>query len=161
MAQSPPPGGGGSTQPWWVVWYEPLGSRAPGTASSLYLIIQAAKKSDITADSVGGAAITSVDGPFETQADAQADAGKGPVPGRGKKTNVQASGGADVKFPNITFGLRDIGKFFSELGQANTWIRAGEVVLGLILIAVGVARITHAVPVATKIAKAVGTKGLA
>ena len=63
--------------------------------------------------------------------------------------------------PNPLSGLQAIGAFFSDLSQASTWIRVAEVLAGLILIAVGVARITHAVPVATKVARAVGTKGLA
>jgi hypothetical protein len=41
-------------------------------------------------------------------------------------------------------GLDAIGAFFSNLGQASTWVRVGQVALGLILIAVGAARITHA-----------------
>ena len=32
----------------------------------------------------------------------------------------------------------------SNLANANTWVRVGEVVLGLILLAVGAARLTHA-----------------
>jgi hypothetical protein len=39
------------------------------------------------------------------------------------------------------------------LFQANLWIRVGQVALGLILIAVGVAKMTNAVPAATKIAR--------
>lgn len=39
------------------------------------------------------------------------------------------------------------------LFQAHIWIRVGEVALGLILIAVGVAKLTNAVPIATKIAR--------
>ena len=62
---------------------------------------------------------------------------------------------------NPLTGLAAIGDFFQRLTQANTWVRIGEGILGLILLAVGIARITHAVPVATKVAKAVGTKGLA
>ena len=58
--------------------------------------------------------------------------------------------------PSALTGLAAIGDFFQRLGQANTWLRVGEVVLGLILIAVGVARITRAVPVATSVAKTVG-----
>ncbi|MEU9022347.1 hypothetical protein [Actinomadura sp. NPDC048394] len=42
------------------------------------------------------------------------------------------------------------------LFQANLWIRVAEVALGIILIAVGLARITNAVPIATKIAKTAG-----
>ena len=41
------------------------------------------------------------------------------------------------------------------LFQANIWMRVGEVVLGIVLIAVGVAQLTHAVPLATSIAKVV------
>lgn len=52
-------------------------------------------------------------------------------------------------------GLGAVGEFVKGLGQASTWLRVGEGVLGLVLIAVGVARLTHAVPVATSIAKAV------
>lgn len=35
------------------------------------------------------------------------------------------------------------------------WLRIGEIILGLVLIAVGVAKMTDAVPAATRIAKAV------
>jgi hypothetical protein len=34
-------------------------------------------------------------------------------------------------------GVAAIGDFFSRLGQANTWIRVGEVVAGLILLGIG------------------------
>ena len=43
----------------------------------------------------------------------------------------------------------------SPLFQGNIWIRVAEVVLGLVLVAVGLAKMTNAVPVATKIAKVV------
>jgi len=59
----------------------------------------------------------------------------------------------EIKVPNPISGITD---FLTRLTEASTWIRVGEVVLGLILIAVGVARITHAVPIATKIAKTAG-----
>ena len=112
------------SKPWWVVWYEPLATRAPGTAASRFLIVQAASKNDISASSVGGA-ITRIDGPFKTRADAAKDAGKGPVPGTGGLTNVQASGGADVRvnLPNPLGWLQDIGHW---LGVAAHWL--GEAV---------------------------------
>lgn len=53
---------------------------------------------------------------------------------------------------NPVSGVSD---FLARLGQANTWVRVAEVALGVILIAVGVAKITHVVPIATKIAGAV------
>jgi hypothetical protein len=71
-----------------------------------------------------------------------------------------ASKAADAAVSNVTNlaipGVSQIGTFFSSLGEANTWIRFGEVVLGLILLGIGVARLTHAIPVATQVAKTVG-----
>lgn len=52
-------------------------------------------------------------------------------------------------------GSAGIADFLSRLTQKNTWVRVAEVAIGIILIAVGVARMTHAVPIATKIAGAV------
>lgn len=45
---------------------------------------------------------------------------------------------------------------FSGFFQGNIWIRVGEVLLGLVLIAVGIARLTKQVPIATKVATSVG-----
>lgn len=61
---------------------------------------------------------------------------------------------------NAIPGLTQIGDFFGLLTQSNTWIRLGQIVLGVILVAVGLARVTHAVPAATKIAKTVGAVGV-
>jgi cell wall-associated NlpC family hydrolase len=44
-------------------------------------------------------------------------------------------------------------KFIGALLNPNTWLRIGEVALGMMLIAVGTAKLTNAVPVATKVAK--------
>lgn len=46
-----------------------------------------------------------------------------------------------------------LGGIFSVLQSGSLWIRVGEVLLGLILLAVGVAELTHAVPIATKVAR--------
>ena len=42
------------------------------------------------------------------------------------------------------------------LFQANIWLRVAEVGIGILLVAVGVAKLTNAIPAATKIAKTVG-----
>lgn len=55
---------------------------------------------------------------------------------------------------NPLAGLAAIGEFFGNLANANTWVRVGEAVLGLILLAVGVARITHAQNVISTAVKA-------
>jgi hypothetical protein len=52
-------------------------------------------------------------------------------------------------------GLGQIGAFFGTLTQAATWIRVAEGLLGIILIAVGLAHMTKVVPLATKIAAVV------
>lgn len=67
------------------------------------------------------------------------------------KTGAGAVEGAATAVPD----------FLSRLTSANLWERIGEVVLGIVLIAVGLARITHAVPVATQIAKTAGAVAVA
>src|SRR5215469_16706286 len=54
--------------------------------------------------------------------------------------------------PSIPNPVSGVDSFLGKLGEASLWIRVGEVALGLILIAVGVAKLTNAVPIATKIA---------
>lgn len=54
---------------------------------------------------------------------------------------------------NPLSGLASIGDFFSRLSQANTWIRVGEVILGIMLITSGVLHISGADADITGIAK--------
>lgn len=42
------------------------------------------------------------------------------------------------------------------LFQANIWLRVAEVGIGVLLVAVGIAKLTNAIPAATKLAGAVG-----
>lgn len=106
--------------------------------------------------------VSIVGGPYPTQAAATAaaagdkntttaTAGTGTSPAVSVST-VNSSNG---HLPSPLTGLAAIGAFFAALSQASTWLRIGEGVLGLVLVAVGVARITNAVPIATKIAGAV------
>jgi hypothetical protein len=60
---------------------------------------------------------------------------------------------------NAVPGLSQIGTFFSDLGQANTWIRVAEVILGVALIGIGIAHITKVDNVVSKAVK-IGSKGL-
>jgi hypothetical protein len=39
-------------------------------------------------------------------------------------------------------GLEAVGAFFNKLSEANTWLRIGEGLLGIVLIAVGLAKLT-------------------
>lgn len=56
----------------------------------------------------------------------------------------------------VSGATTDVGDFLSRLTSPQTWIRVAEVVLGLLLIAVGIAKLTNAIPAATKVAKTVG-----
>jgi hypothetical protein len=48
-----------------------------------------------------------------------------------------------------------LGTLLGDLTNKNTWLRVAEGLLGIILIAVGLAHMTHAVPIATAIASKV------
>ena len=60
-------------------------------------------------------------------------------------------GSGNVPLPS---GLAAIGDFFSKLGQASTWIRVAEVLLGLGLLIVGVARLASGTPIGNAAASA-------
>jgi hypothetical protein len=98
---------------------------------------------------------------YSTQAemDAAVKANGWPAPNQGfanPVTDAENQAGATAKASASTLtGLPAIGDFFQRLSQASTWERVGEVVLGVILIAVGLAKMTHVVPVATAIASKV------
>jgi hypothetical protein len=55
-------------------------------------------------------------------------------------------------------GLAAVGAFLAKLGTAALWLRIAEVGLGLVLVAVGVAKIVPAFTPAQMIAKRVGVK---
>lgn len=67
------------------------------------------------------------------------------------KDEVQALGGLLGDTTSALTSLNPLAGLF----QANIWERVAMVGIGVILIAVGVAQLTHAVPIATKIAKVV------
>ena len=81
-------------------------------------------------------------GPFSTRASAEAtistaqkQGGYGLSP-----TGSSSAVGAGLQaggIPNPLNGVQAIGDFFSRLTQANTWLRVGEVVAGLMLLYIG------------------------
>lgn len=99
-------------------------------------------------------------GPYSTQAAAQTAANTigGGFPG----ANISGNPGTAIKqgLSNIP-GASSVGDFLGRLDEGSTWIRIAEGVLGLLLIAVGVARLTHAVPIATQVASAAAKGALA
>lgn len=137
------------TGQWWVINTSP-----PSGTPTVYTVMEGTQAQ---AEAYGGG----IAGPYSQARADQVAASRpqnasapGPFPG----TSISPGGG--ITTSNPLSGLASVGDFFSRLGQANTWIRVGEVVLGLVLLAVGVARITHAVPAATKIAKTVGAAAI-
>lgn len=91
-------------------------------------------------------------------------AGFGRVPGVKWLGGVSSGTGKanDIPFGKVTDAAKAVvgwGEAITNLVGAlldpHTWLRIGEVTLGLILIAVGTAKLTNAFPSATKIAKAV------
>jgi hypothetical protein len=68
--------------------------------------------------------------------------------GKGLKSLLPAKG--EVGHAAITNPLQAIGDFFAKLSDPHLWIRVGEVVLGVILLAVGAARITHTENIVSK-----------
>lgn len=142
----PAPGGGGGQgraappDDWWEVRYTTQGSpsgRLTGPAPVPGVVyLEAPTSAAARAKAIEekpGATVTSVTGPYTP---AQKD----------KKVG-------EVTVPGLS-GLAAIGDFFARLGQANTWIRAGQAVLGLILIGIGLARITGTANLASTIVKA-------
>jgi hypothetical protein len=118
---------------WWVInaISRPGGTRGPQLTH--YVVVQAATRP-----------VNAVAGPFPTQAAAQAwqtsanSAGNSPGSAIGAATN-DLLGGVNI----------------------GAWLlRIGEILLGLVLIAVGVAHMTRAVPIATRIAETAGAGAL-
>lgn len=127
--------------PWWVIPEGTLGkvvnALITGPTLNLYTAVQAASQPP-------GA----VAGPYNSQAEAQAQA---------KSLN----GKSVATLPNIASATTQAaagavsGGVLGPLFQANIWIRVAEVALGIVLIAVGIAKLTNAIPAATKIASVV------
>jgi hypothetical protein len=86
------------------------------------------------------AGATELNGPYATKAEAQ---------------KVAAKEGQGIPIPKLPNPLSGVDALVSILSQGSTWIRVAEVGIGIILIAVGVAKLTNAVPIATKIASVV------
>lgn len=141
------------TGQWWVVNTSP-----PSGTPTIYTVMEGTQDDALSLPGGGG-----ISGPYSSLAQANQVAAAEPdnktqptgIPG----LNVKPGGGFQASNP-LT-GLAAAGDFFQRLTQGSTWIRVGEFILGVILIAAGLARITHAIPAATRIATMVGTKGLA
>jgi len=134
---------------WWIIWYNTEVSTGKNTGDTYKIISGTQAQAEAQAKlALSG----SVAGPYTSQAAAltAAKAGKGSV----QQNSNPLSGGASTTGAQNWYA--GISNFFQGLTDANTWIRVGQVAVGLVLVAVGLARITHAVPAATKVAKTLG-----
>ncbi len=92
---------------------------------------------------------------FPTKAQAQAAADAVNKQTGGSSSNAISTPPAPTTPGDVAAGVSGalgIKDPLAPLFQNNIWLRVGQVALGLILIAVGVAKLTNTVPIATKIA---------
>lgn len=118
---------------WWVLKNPYYIATAGLAGKGEYIIEQSVNRPTPTAG------VTVAAGPFDTQAEAQAWA----------SSHSSLIG----KITNPLDGLVSIGNFFSSLGQANTWIRIAEGVLGIALIIIGLAKLASGTAVGKTAAK--------
>jgi len=140
------------TGQWWVVNTSPA---ATADTVTQYTVVQGTQNDALNLPDGGG-----ISGPYSSQAAADKVANAEP-----QNKNVSVFPGVNVtpggRVAGPLSGLAAIGDFFQRMTQAKFWERAGEIVLGIILISIGLARLTRAVPIATAIAKKAGMAAVA
>lgn len=151
-------GSPGSAESWFVVYTVQVSGLKFG--QSQYHIVQLPSAPAFGSRDQWGT-VTEVRGPYASKTAAENAIGASGTSGESIDQPGSATQKANQPPSNPLSGLAAIGDFFGRLTEGSTWVRVGEVVLGLILLAVGVARITHAVPAATRLAKTVGAVSLA
>ena len=126
-----------ATGTWWVIGFfaaepESLSQDINGEPPTgvQYLQGTSAQAQKAAGIAVNGKAF----GPYATKAAAQA------AVKAGKVTGDKTAGGALITGAAIP-GVANIGAFFDRLGQAATWIRVVEIILGGALILAGVAKL--------------------
>ena len=113
---------------WWLIKFAPLGKPFN------YQVFQGTKAQ---ADAQAKLAVNgSVLGPYPSKAAALA-AEKAQPPNPNSKPVIKVPG-----INQIFGGVNAIGDFFNKLSEANTWLRIAEGILGGILIAVSLAKLT-------------------
>ena len=140
-------GGPITVNSYWCVLYTSTGVTSTNPDSNK--VVQA-KGSSQAIQSVGGG--QSATGPFTKKADATASCtaqaatfptGSNSGSGSGNcPNNGGVFGGAAQALCQINQTFASIANFFGDLGQPAFWVRAGKVVVGLILVTAGVMHIT-------------------
>jgi hypothetical protein len=124
---------------WWVIGFKPLGG------VWTFKVIQG---SQAQAQAQQHLAVNgTLEGPFPSKAAAQSAVAK-----EGKNPNPVKN-----LIGNPLHGIEAIGNFFNKLGQAATWKRVAEVILGAALVIIGIAKLAAGTP-AGKAAAGIATK---
>jgi hypothetical protein len=124
---------------WWLIEFKPLGS------AFTFQVFQGTKAQ---ADAQAALAVNGVVlGPYATKAEAQAAEKK--QPGNPNSKPVIHVPVLD-KIGQVLSGVNAIGDFFNKLSEANTWLRIAEGLLGGILIAVSLAKLSGVENVVSK-----------
>jgi hypothetical protein len=126
-------------QVWWVVWVVPASGIKGGQRQ--FHIVQA-KVQPVVGSTAFGGIIVQVQGPYDTQAKAQAAVGSstgstGTGPGIANP-NSQANQPPANPFAGLLEIAHWIGDLVTALTDARMWISLGWLLLGLILVAIAV-----------------------
>jgi hypothetical protein len=106
-------------------------------------------------ESTMGQQLVKWQGPFATEA--QAQAAQNPQQQSVNPVNDAVNAAENSSVISTAAGLiGKTGKFIDDLTSAAFWERIAEAVIGLLLLSIGVAHLTHSLPAATAIAKHVG-----
>lgn len=144
---------------WWAVPEGTIGQLLSGVGSiftghgtkiDLYHVVESASKP-------AGNKQNPVYGPYATQAAAQAQAsGLNGIAGQASQAGAAADPGAPpgANAQGPSDPLAAVDDFLHRLSEGNTWLRVGEVLLGIVLIAVGLARITGTQNTVSQLVKA-------
>jgi hypothetical protein len=132
-------------------WAESIVAGSGAGETGVTRVVESASKPQLPSGDTGF-----MQGPFATKAEAETFVSTG-AQTPGDTTTEQAP---KNQIGNPLTGLAAIGNFFSKLGQANTWIRAVEVALGLGLLIAGVAKLAAGTSIGKTAAKVAGTAAL-
>ena len=128
---------------WWVIALTKFGS----PPSYEYFQGTRAQAQAAAARVVEVSTAPAITGPFASKAAAQASVAAG-------KANTPGLPGGYAQSSPLT-GINAIGDFFSRLTQSATWIRAGKVIIGGLLLIVGLVHITGISGAAADVARKV------
>lgn len=133
---------------WWVVWIVDTARTGRQVSYAIERARTAAAASQIVANA--GNVISHVDGPFPTRHQAQLDANTAPPGTKPVSANpvIKTLTGGGLGLPGLPGW-----NFISALSSPRFWLRAAEVVGGLVLLIVGLGQMTGLGKTVTEVVK--------